>query len=185
MGDVMKPQRRFLSAALVVSAAGFVLAPAPTVQSREEPSLESLMGGWVLESSAPEATIVQAIEHATDEMPFGIRQIAQHALRQNTPIVYNVIIASRGNRLAVTYDRHTYRGPFDGSEVDAVGPAGREVSLRYRMEEGGALVQEVRADEGGREDTLRVESGKLWVSARIHHPDLPNDVRFQLRYRAR
>ncbi|MGB8224001.1 MAG: hypothetical protein WCF10_15540 [Polyangiales bacterium] len=163
-----------------------VLAVADPGRGRAEGSpVRALAGTFVYAGSSERGRIMidRAIELATEDMGFLRESIASDRLQEKTAIAQRIVIARDKNMVTVEFQGVTYRSRINGGWVTATSPAGESIRVRHRIR-GDKLVQEIRAKKGRRVNLFRARGkDRLDVEAIISSPHLPEDVRYDLRYR--
>ena len=163
-----------------------VVAVADPGRGRAEGSpMSALVGTFVYAGSSERGRIMidRAIELATEEMGFLRESIASDRLEEKTAIALRIVIAREKNMVTVEFRGATYRSRINGGWVTATSPGGESISVRHRIR-GDKLVQEVRTKKGRRVNLFSARGKeRLDLDVIISSPHLPEDVRYDLRYR--
>jgi hypothetical protein len=168
-----------MSAILVVAVAN------PGHGHAEGSPMRALVGTFVYAGSSERGRnmIDRVIELATEDMGFLRESIASDRLEEKTAIAPRIVIAREKNMVTVEFQGATYRSRINGGWVTATSPGGESISVRHRIR-GDKLVQEIRTKKGRRVNLFSARGkDRLNLDVIISSPHLPEDVRYDLRYR--
>ena len=163
-----------------------VVAVANPGHGRAEGSpMRALVGTFVYAGSSERGRIMidRVIELATEDMGFLRESIASDRLEEKTAIAPRIVIAREKNMVTVEFQGATYRSRINGGWVTATSPGGESITVRHRVR-GDKLVQDIRTKKGRRVNLFRARGkDRLDLDVVISSPHLPEDVRYDLRYR--
>lgn len=163
-----------------------VVAVANPGHGRAEGSpMRALVGAFVYAGSSERGRIMidRVIELATEDMGFLRESIASDRLEEKTEIAPRIVIAREKNMVTVEFQGATYRSRINGGWVTATSPGGESITVRHRIR-GDKLVQDIRTKKGRRVNLFRARGkDRLDLDVVISSPHLPEDVRYDLRYR--
>lgn len=149
----------------------------------QDPQRLTIDGEWTLAISEEEARarIARGIEGATEGMPPITDAIAARVLRQRTPIIRRVRIASTPTRIVVDLDHRHYDSAPGVPYAIQSGDEPVRVTQHFRE---GVLEQVFANPRGTRWNTFRLDDrGGLAIEAVVQSDRLPAPLRFTLPYR--
>lgn len=189
MGSTTKNQvhgrarRPILSRAALALSVALACCAGVGAARAQDPQRLTIDGEWTLAISedAARERIARGIEGATEGMPPLTDAIAARVLRERTPLIRRVRIASTPARIVVDLDHRHYDSapgvPYDIQSGD------EQVRVTQHFREG-VLEQVFATPRGTRWNTFRLDDhGGLTIEAVVQSDRLPAPLRFTLPYR--
>jgi hypothetical protein len=162
-----------------VAAQSAVSVAAPVV-----PAVSPFEGTWRFAGGdAQRQALERALQSTVSGMGFIVEGMALSRLRDRNQISPTIVVHVANGQLEYTaHNGRMFRSPVDGTAVRTQNAAGEAISLQTRIN-GNTMTRHGAAEQGARNEVLRVEGSTMTIDCTLTSPRLPRPLRYQLTYR--